>query len=430
MNRIRRSLSLAILLFSALATAAQDKPIRVQLVKKADGWQLLRGGKPYFVKGAGGTHSPPELAAMGGNSIRTWGAEQLPQTLADARRNGLTVAAGIWLRHSDGDMDYHDAAAVKAQFETARGVIEKYKNDPSVLVWGIGNEMEGYKGETDTAVWNAVEQIAKLSHQIDPNHPTMTVIAEVGSHKVEHIHELCPDIDIIGVNTYGGATSMADRYRKQGGTKPYLVTEFGPLGQWEVGKTAWGAPLEPTSTAKARHYEESYKAAVLGQPGLCLGSYAFLWGNKQEATATWFGMFLADGRRVAAADLMQEFWSGKPPSNPSPTIDRITLEGPPTVAPGADLAVRMTAGSSSGDPLTVRWQVEAEQSARGSGGSNEPKPPTFSDAVTEGDPSHAKIKAPSVAGAYRICVWVYDRHNGAATANIPFRVALPGANRL
>ena len=57
------------------------------------------------------------------------------------------------------------------------------------------------------------------------------------------------DIDIIGINSYGGGPSLAQRYKQAGGTKPYLVTEYGPPGIWEIGKNAWGAYPEPTSTA-------------------------------------------------------------------------------------------------------------------------------------------------------------------------------------
>ena len=45
----------------------------------------------------------------------------------------------------------------------------------------------------------------------------MTVIAELGGEKVKNLHRLCPDIDIVGINSYGGAASVPQRYRKAGG---------------------------------------------------------------------------------------------------------------------------------------------------------------------------------------------------------------------
>jgi len=45
---------------------------------------MSRGGKPYFVKGAGGTGSLEQLAARGGNSIRTWNTTKLADILNQA----------------------------------------------------------------------------------------------------------------------------------------------------------------------------------------------------------------------------------------------------------------------------------------------------------------------------------------------------------
>ena len=39
-------------------------------------------------------------------------------------------------------------------------------------------------------------------------------------------------------------------------------------------------------------YRQAYTKAVDAQKELCLGSYVFTWGHKQEATPTWFGLFL------------------------------------------------------------------------------------------------------------------------------------------
>jgi len=58
--------STVLLPFATLA----DNPVRVEVVKTKDGWQLLRGGKPYFIKGVGGDASRALLVQFGGNSFR------------------------------------------------------------------------------------------------------------------------------------------------------------------------------------------------------------------------------------------------------------------------------------------------------------------------------------------------------------------------
>jgi len=288
------------------SAASADDPIPVRVVKTDGGWQLLRDGKPYFIKGVGGTGSKQLLAQFGGNSIRTWGADRLMDDLDEAQKLGLTISAGIWLGHKRQGFDYHNADQVRRQLENARDIVRRYRNSPALLLWSIGNEMENDEPAGDPAMWQAVEDIAAMIKKEDPNHPVMTVIAEVGGDKIPQLHKYCPDIDIVGINSYAGGATVGDRYKKAGGTKPYIITEFGPPGQWEMEKKPWGAVRELTSTEKADWYRKTYVQSVAGQKGWCFGSYAFVWGFKREATATWYGMFLPDGSKVAAVDTISE----------------------------------------------------------------------------------------------------------------------------
>ena len=105
------------------------------------------------------------------------------------------------------------------------------------------------------------------------------------------MRDLCEACDIHGINAYSRGPQLAELYRKQGGTKPIILTEFGPPGAWETPTTSWGAPYEKTSTEKAAFYRQTYEGSVAGAPGQTLGSYVFIWGFKMEATGTWFGMF-------------------------------------------------------------------------------------------------------------------------------------------
>src|SRR4051812_24826101 len=228
------------LVLSASAVPKLHAQATKTVVQRQDGkWALLRDGKPYFIKGAGGEKFKPLLAELGGNSIRTWGADHLDATLDEAQKLGLSVTVGIWLGHERQGFAYSDAAKVTEQFERAKQAITKYKDHPAVLMWGIGNEMEGNKNGDNPAVWKAVNDIAAMAKQIDPNHPTMTVVAEIGGGRVKSIHELCLAIDIVGINSYGGCASIPKRYVEAGGTKPYVITEFGPPGTWEIPKTAY-----------------------------------------------------------------------------------------------------------------------------------------------------------------------------------------------
>ena len=402
--------------------SAFGEAIPVELRETEAGWQLLRGGEPYTVRGAGGNHSLRQLAAAGGNSIRTWDADGIDALLDEAHALGLSVTVGIWLGHERHGFDYGDDTQVARQKERARQAVLRYKDHPAVLFWGIGNEMEGFESGGNPAVWKAVNDVAAMVKSLDPHHPTMTVTADIGGDRIANVHERSPAIDIHGINSYGGARSLYDRLRAAGAVKPYLVTEFGPPGPWEVAKTAWGAVIEPTSTEKANAYRDSYEQAVLKADGFALGSYAFTWGFKMEATATWFGMFLPDGSRLAAVDVMTELWSGRGPSNRVPTVEPLRLDGEAQLNPGDEVRVYAGVSDPEDDALSVRWVLRPESMDYVTGGDFRPDQPDIDGAVLRGDTGGATLRVPEESGPYRLFLYVHDDSGGAATASIPLLV--------
>ena len=419
--------ALAITLFMTLvaslpAGTALAEAIPVELQQTDRGWQLLRGGQPYFIRGAGGTGSLQQLSAAGANSVRTWGADDIGGLLDEAHALGLSVTVGIWLGHERHGFDYSDANQVREQFERAREIVLRYRDHPAVLLWGIGNEMEGFEAGGEPAIWAAVNEIAAMVKALDPAHPTMTVTAEIGGLRVESVNERCPAIDIHGINSYGGAPSLASRYRAAGGTKPYVLTEFGPPGTWETASTEWGAPHELTSTEKAAFYRRSYQAGVMEAPGLALGSYVFNWGYKMEATATWYGMFLPDGARLAAVDVMTELWSGEPPADLAPTVQPLMVDGEARVNPGDRLRVRTAAADPDGGELRIRWALRRESGDYAPGGDFRRMLPDIDGAILKASRQGALVRIPAQPGPYRLFVYVYDEEGNAATASLPLFV--------
>jgi hypothetical protein len=250
----------------------------------------------------------------------------------------------------------------------------------------------------------------------------MTVIAEVGDDKAALIQRLCPDLDILGVNSYGGLASLHDRLAKQHFDKPYVVTEYGPLGHWETGSTPWGAPYEQTSTQKADFLRQGYDASIGNQPN-CLGGYAFVWGHKQERTATWYGMFLEDGELTQPVDVLEHEWTGRWPENRAPTIQPIQLNTQERVfPPSKTIKASVVADDIDDNPLTYEWIVRAESADRRQGGDREAAPPAFPELTQGQSGPHIEFTAPENPGAYRLFVYVRDGQGSAATANVPFLV--------
>ncbi len=420
-HTIARSRALLLVSLILLPIVALGEAIPVELRQTAQGWQLLRGGEPYFIRGAGGDAPLEKLAAAGANSVRTWGADDIGARLDEAHALDLSVTVGIWLGHERHGFDYSDEARVREQLESARKIVSRYKDHPAVLLWGVGNEMEGFESGDDPAIWAAVNDVAAMIKSIDPDHPTMTVTAEIGGGRVASVNN-SPAIDIHGINSYGGAASLVERYRAAGGRKPFVITEFGPPGSWEVPKSAWGAPLEPTSTAKAASYRRTYEQSVAGAPGLALGAYAFTWGFKMEATATWFGMFLPDGARLGAVDVMTELWSGSPPSDLAPTLESLAIEGQVEVDPGDELAVSAGIADPEGGPIRARWALRRESAEYFTGGDFRAMLPDIEDAILESDVTGARVRMPEQPGQYRLFLYAYDKAGNAATANVPLLV--------
>ena len=393
----------------------------VKLEKTGTGYHLTRNGQPYFIKGAGGRDRLDELVACGGNSIRTWGADDIGPLLDKAQSLGLTVTVGIWLGHKSHGFNYSDANAVAEQLERAKRNIRQYKDHPALLMWALGNEMEDGDA-ANPKLWGAINEMAKEVKAMDPNHPTMTVVAEVWPEKIKAFNEFAPLIDIMGINTYGGVQSIRKRYNDAGGARPYMVTEFGPPGQWEIPKNAWGAPHEMNSTEKAKWYLNGYRDGILSQKDLCLGSYVFIWGFKQEATATWYGLFLKDGARLATVESMTEVWGGKPPKNRCPVVTDIKLDKDRGLKPGDVIHASWTATDPDSDPLTVKWILRRESGQYETGGEDQADQPEFPDTVVKATDQGAEIKIPESGGPYRLFGYAYDGKGNAAVANVPLKV--------
>jgi len=405
-----------------MPSGAQAEAIKVELGQTEEGWQLLRGGAPFFIKGAGGDASLEQLAAAGANSVRTWGSDGAGEILDRAHELGLTVTVGIWLGHERHGFDYGDEAQVEAQLQNAREAVLRHRDHPALLAWGVGNEMEGFEDGDNPLIWKAVNDVAAMIKELDPNHPTITATAFVHGGRIEFLHKQSPAIDIHGVNAYGGAQVVPEQLRAGGATKPYILTEFGPVGPWEMPKTEWGAPYEQSSTEKAAFYRQSYEKGISSAPGLALGSYAFLWGHKMEGTGTWFGMYLEDGSQTAAVDVMTELWSGKPPDNLAPTVERLTVDGPTQVDPGQKLRVTTAAADPEGGEVRVRWALRAESDDYATGGDFRPSLPDIEGAILEGDAGGAMVQVPDEPGPYRVFFYAYDVGGKAATANLPLLV--------
>jgi hypothetical protein len=418
---------LVLLVLTGFAAAGAAEPLPVKIARHGDGWEFLRNGKPYFVKGAVGAVHLEELVSAGGNSIRA-GVESLDR----AQALGLTVLAGLPFGKQRLGFDYSNPNAVERQRETIRQIVVQYKDHAALLAWAIGNELELVTTpEQRVALWKEVDHVAAMIHELDPQHPVITRVGDAYRHILHELNQYCPHLDAVGLNSYADMLTLPEDIAREGWTRPYLVTEFGPRGHWQVALTPWHLPIEDTSTVKADLYRKAYEHAVAGQPQ-CLGSYVFHWAQHHEKTHTWYGMFLEDGSRTESVDVMSFLWSGKWPAHRAPRIgvggiavhtDDPETHDPAAFPPQAILHCKVDASDPDGDALQISWDLRRDVSGNANtGGDREAPTPPIVGLVRSAEGHSAGFQLPAQEGPYRIFVYVRDGHGNAATANYPLLV--------
>ena len=413
------------------ATADEkSSAIKVEIVGSNGKYQLLRGGKPYEVKGAGIEFGELEaFAANGGNSFRTWNTdtEEISgrELLDKAHKLGLTVSLNLFVMAERWGFDYNDEAEVAAQFERVKQEVLKYKDHPALLTWIIGNELN-YNYQ-NPKVYDAVNEIAKMIKQVDPNHPTTTTLAGYSPEIIELLQTRAPALDFVSIQLYGDLINLPRYIRRDNFTMPYFITEWGAIGHWEVGKTSWGAPIEQNSSQKAANYLKSYHQVIKPFPEQALGSYVFLWGQKQERTPTWYGMFTDTGEATETVDVMHYIWNNQWPSNRTPKLLKMELAGKNAygnikLKANKNYPAKVVVKDSDGDNIRYLWQVRPESQSQQEGGDQEEIPPLLTGLINKGEQAQITLKAPQKSGAYRLFVYAYDGQGHAAHANIPFYV--------
>lgn len=403
---------------------------RVTVVREESGrWQLRHGDRPHAIRGVGGFAHLEQAAALGANTIRTWSVDQLEgiidgKNLLDrAQASGLMVVAGLWVLHPRHGHDYRDQAVLQRQRDEIRAVVRKHRQHPALLVWGLGNEMEMGEQAADSPLWPELERLARIIKEEDPDHPVLTVLAGGGKEKIGNLKAHCPSIDILGINSYGPAALVNTMLDDAGWEKAYMLTEFGPRGPWEILHMPWGAPVEPRSGDKVVDYVSAHRSALADVHGRCLGTFCFLWGNKQEATSTWFGMYLPTGEKTPAVDAMAYEFTGRWPANRSPQIHSFkSALAFDRVPAGREFTATVETSDPEKDGLAYEWQVVPESTDRKSGGDREEAPPVVAGCIRGPVGAKVTVRTPDQPGAYRLFVFVRDGRGGGCTENLPFFV--------
>lgn len=413
-----------------VATTNQPKKVEFKINDKGQ-YRLFVENEEFYIKGAGLEFGDiKSLADHGANSFRTWrtnnGQQSGQEVLDEALENGLMVFMGIEVGRERHGKDYDDVEWVNEQKEAIRAEVLMYKDHPALLGWGIGNELN--LRYTNKKVWDAVNDISVMIHEIDGNHPTTTMLSGIGTGEVDYIEANCKDLDFLSIQMYGDIINLQQRLEEAGYDGPYMVTEWGATGHWEVGQTEWGAPIEQTSNEKALSIKKRYEKAIESDAIRCIGSYVFLWGQKQERTPTWYGLITDNNEETEAIDVMHYFWNDKKwPQNGTPMVKDASLNGMKPIEnihinAGEEVTFLYNSSDSEDDTLTWRFSIMEEATNLGDGGDEEVRPQIIEGLSVSEALGKVIFKAPEKSGAYRAFIYVLDGNKHAGTANIPFYV--------
>ncbi|MFI1223674.1 MULTISPECIES: discoidin domain-containing protein [unclassified Streptomyces] len=383
-GRTTARLAVAALLAAAAAalpaSTAQAAGSVVKVTGSQGAWQLTVDGAPYTVKGltwgpsvADAGQYMPDVKSMGVNTIRTWGTDATTKPLLDtAAGNGIKVIAGFWLQPgggpgSGGCVNYLTDTAYKndmlAEFPKW---VETYKDHEGVLMWNVGNEsvlglQNCYSGDEleqqRDAYTTFVNEIAKKIHAVDPNHPVTSTDAWTGAWP--YYKKNAPDLDLYAVNSYDAVCDIRATWESGGYDKPYIVTEGGPAGEWEVPDDVNGVPDEPGDVAKAEGYQRAWDC-VEGHQGVALGATLFHYGTEYDFGGVWFNLLPAGQKRLSYYAVKEAYGADTSGDNTPPVISGMTVDNASAVEAGRPFTLKASVSDPDGDALTHQVLVNSK----------------------------------------------------------------------
>lgn len=380
------------------------------------------------------------IRALGANAIRLYASTpSTPMIVDEASRAGLMVLLGFWL---DQDVDYlNDRARLDLYRERIREWVVRYRGEPAVLMWVLGNETWGLlKAEFPEPAQLAVEraaydrflnEMAKVVKSLDPHRPVMTAEEHVPDldpkwvdplpRALDMFRELVPSVDVFGVNSYFPedlaalkTTILASRINR-----PYMVTEFGPPGYWLPRRTVddIGQPREASDPEKAAAYAGNWSRYIAANRGWNLGGNAFTWRDRPEGSFTWFGLTDSRGRLKPAYWSLRQAWTGAAPPVGRPLVVEFSINKR-WMRAGEAFVVR-TRLAPGLDPENYQYTYLTA-----------PTTMAYVDTEVTTDLPIVTLHAPDVVGTFRVYVYVAARdHPWLSAASATFGVYEPRIER-
>ncbi len=314
-----------------------------------------------------------KIRLMGANTIRRYGISAYDQNILNvAHEKNLKVMYGFWF---DQDIDYYaDKAKLKKLEAEVLANVEKFKNEPAVLSWCLGNEVWGlskhkfgqpYLTLVRNAYLDFIESLTIKIRIADPNHPVFSVAEN--SHQlpgeIYGFAQRAPSVDAVGINSYydDQLEALNDVQYMFDTLRPYLVSEYGPQGYWDTyfsKHDRHGRVLEDPGSVKAKLYTERWDRHVEGKKGFNIGGIAYSWRDRMEGSYTWFGLTDHKDRVKKSYYALREKWTGK--KLEFPVKDVYIFSASDKVTRGQEATYYAILEDLNGKKLNLEWMLCAE----------------------------------------------------------------------
>ncbi len=184
--------------------------------------------------------------------------------------------------------DYRDEKQRKNMIESVKKMVEDYKDEPYVIMWMLGNENNygsaighvggmGNAGKYPDVFYKFVNDLAKMIHKMDPTRPVAICNGDVLY--LDKIVKYCPDIDILGLNSYRGYDGFGIsiwRNVKKYYNRPVLITEYG-CPAFHERLPIKDAELEQLEYHKGNWEDIVYNSYKGQGEGTAIGGVCFQW---------------------------------------------------------------------------------------------------------------------------------------------------------
>ncbi|PWH83698.1 hypothetical protein DIS18_03845 [Algibacter marinivivus] len=394
--------------------------------KIENNWTILVDGSPFEIKGATFGYGDDvenydtyfkDLNFLGVNCIRTWATgENTKQLLDAAHKYNVKVMVGIWMRHGrpgmedDDSFNYlEDKEGAEDMYVNAINTVEEYKNHPAVLTWGIGNEvyLNMATDEEKEAYSKLLERICSQIKTLDPNHPITSV--EAWTFGFKWWQKYVPSIDIYGLNSYGaGAGYLASELEKTGVDKPYVITEFGVTGEWDIKNEKHGIKVEPNDQQKYESISKGYQDWIISKPAN-IGVFVFHYADGDKFISPWLFTHYKKMYRPQYWAIRKAY-TGSEPKNNVPVIETFTLPDV-TRKSGTWIPVTLKTSDVENEKLSISFNYNQRTGSRKR--RDQINPLNFRGNLIEG----YEIQLPKEDGAIKVYVNVKDTYNNVGIAS-------------